>query len=239
MRIPIRPTDGRPNVAWLQQLPLRRRSLIVSAVCGLLLKEYGSPRLGNPLDPLDDLVYITVSNRTDRRSAQTAFRSLKLEFPDWLDALQSPPRRMRSLIEPAGLAGIKSAHLRKAFSKIQRDLGDLTLDPLRRMSTSEAHEYLTTLPGVSDKVAKCVLMYTLDRQVLPVDVHVHRIAQRLGWTLKRRADQCHDELERLVPPENRFAFHVDCIVHGREYCRPRLPRCDTCCIGKYCHWRGE
>ena len=90
------------------------------------------------------------------------------------------------------------------------------------------------LDGVSEKVAKCVMMYTLGFDVLPVDVHVHRVATRLEWTNRKRADQCHEELEALVKPRYRFAFHVDCICHGRAVCRPKNPRCNDCVIRRYC-----
>src|SRR5262249_43991044 len=94
--------------------------------------------------------------------------------------------------------------------------------------------YLAELPGVSDKVAKCVMMYTLGFDVLPVDVHVFRVASRLGWTSRCRADQCHDDLEALVQPKHRYAFHVDCICLGRAVCTPVHPDCPACPIRQYC-----
>jgi endonuclease III len=49
------------------------------------------------------------------------------------------------------------------------------------LSDDEAMDYLLSLPGVGVKTAKCVLMYSLGRAVLPIDIHVLRVAKRLGW----------------------------------------------------------
>ena len=101
--------------------------------------------------------------------------------------------------------------------------------------------YLTKLPGVSTKVAYCVMMYTMDRQVLPVNVHVHRICRRLGWLDKKRADQSHEVLAALVPPQRRFAFHVDCLMLGRQVCTPSKPKHSDCILREYCEyaWRHD
>lgn len=85
-------------------------------------------------------------------------------------------------------------------------------------------------------MAKCAMMCALGFDVLPVDAHVHRIAVRLGWTVRKRADQCHEELESVVAPQYRFGFHVACIAHGRAVCRPAKPRCDGCVIRTYCEY---
>ena len=110
------------------------------------------------------------------------------------------------------------------------------LSYLASLETQAAQEYPVSIPGVSKKVAKCVLMYTMHGTVLPVDSHVHRVARRLGWTARKRADQCHEELESLVPPHRRYAFHVDCIEHGRAVCRPQKPNCQICTISGYCEF---
>lgn len=69
--------------------------------------------------------------------------------------------------------------------------------------TVHADAHLVSLPGVSKKVAKCVLMYSLGRSVLPVDVRVHRVAARLGLPAKRRPDTSQDAIEGAVPEELR------------------------------------
>ena len=214
--------------------PTRVRAQIVRRVCEPLQKEYGRPRLGNPEGPLDDLVYIIVSNKTSPKTAQRTYALVKRSFATWGEVLDSPATALESLLHPAGLAIVKSQQIRAALQMIEDDFGSCDLDRLRRRPESEAQGYLVSLAGVSEKVAKCVMMFTMGGRVLPVDSHVHRVSRRLGWTARKRADQCHAELEALVPPHRRYAFHVDCILHGRSVCRPRSPACERCCIRRHC-----
>lgn len=220
----------------------RKRDIdrIVGEVCGALRERYGQPRLGNPDNPLDDLVYIILSNKTCPGTAQSVYRHLKDTFVDWGSIASQSADALYDALKPAGLAAVKSEQIRGTLLRVREDRGTYDLDHLRGKRDEEAEAYLTSLPGVSEKVAKCVQMYTLGAQVLPVDAHVHRLATRLGWTARKRADQSHAELEALVPPDCRYAFHVDCILHGREVCRPRVPKCNECCISTQCdHPHGE
>lgn len=205
-------------------------------VCERLEATYGRPRLGNPKKPLDDLVYIILSNKTSPTTAQRVYSAIKQRFASWDAMLKARSSTVESMLKPAGLSKVKSAQLRGALRSIAGDFGRCSLNTLAKWSKAEAEHYLTNLPGVSEKVAKCVMLYTLEAQVLPVDAHVHRITRRLGWTTRKRADQCHGELETLVPPPRRYAFHVDCIAHGRKLCRPVNPLCKNCCIQQYCRY---
>lgn len=214
----------------------RTRSQTVTRVCRTLEGAYGRKRLGNPRNPLDDLIYVIVSNRTAPFVAKRTFRKLKETYGTWDRVLLSPAALLRSVLEPAGLSNVKSCQLLLALRKIKRDFRACDLSALIGHDESAIQDYLTSLPGVSEKVAKCVMMYTMGANVLPVDVHVHRVATRLGWTTRKRADQCHKELESLVPPRWRYSFHVACVLHGRRICRPNEPLCQSCCIKTSCEY---
>lgn len=211
------------------------RARIVSRVCDKLEAEYGRPRLGNPSRPLDDLIFILISNRTSPDLAEQTYRRLKQHFPKWELLLESPASKLRALLKPAGLSKKKSQQIRSLLRKVRNDFGKCNLDGLASWQEQDTHQYLTALAGVSDKVAKCVMLYTLGSEVLPVDVHVYRVSKRLGWTARNRAAQAHEELEALVPRSKRFAFHVDCIAHGRSVCRSR-PDCYRCHIRRDCEY---
>lgn len=220
-------------------LPQRNRAQVVRRVCEALHATYNLTRHGNPRDPVDDLIFVILSNKTGPAVARTVYDRLRAVFPQWAWILLEPRTKLARILRPAGLSELKSRHIRGALLKIRRDFGECDLTILRRMQTHKAHSYLVSLPGVSDKVAKCVLMYTCDAKVLPVDSHVHRIATRLGWTQRKRADQCHDELEALVPRDRRKAFHVNCLAHGRRCCRPLKPDSGHCCIRRHCRFVAE
>ena len=212
----------------------------VRAVVARLRAAYGVPRHGNPRRPLDDLFFILLSNKTSPQSARRVYKALRRAYPSWKRITSRELRRLRILLEPAGLSKIRAAQVVGIIEGLREQFGGVTLAPLRYVSAAEAEASLTTLPGVSEKVAKCVMMYTLGSPVLPVDTHVHRIATRLGWTSRKRADQCHDELESIVPPSLRYSFHVTCVAHGRAVCRPTDPNCPSCVVRRFCaYYRAQ
>jgi endonuclease III len=214
--------------------PSSSRTQTVRRVCEILTRTYGTPRFGNPSDPLQDLLYVILSNKTAPQVSRETYARLRKQFPRWEDILEAPITKLQALLRPAGLSHVKSRQIRAALRAIRQRFGRRGLIPLKRWQPEEAEDFLTSLPGVSKKVAKCVMMYTLGMRVLPVDSHVHRVAVRLGWTNKKRADQCHEELEALIAPTLRKNFHVCCIAHGRKVCRPAKPLCHQCGIRRYC-----
>jgi len=206
----------------------------VAQVCERLSHAYGNPRHGNRQNPLDELVLIILSTRTREARYADTYLSLKREFPSW-DGLRARHRKqVRQILAPGGLAGVKTEQLLAIIRTLRRVFGHATLTPLTHLPDDEVEQFLTSLPGVGKKVAKCVMMYSMDRQVLPVDVHVHRVAQRLGMATKRRPDTSQDLIEAAIPPTFRYGFHVNAVAHGRAVCTPRRPECPRCLLRRYC-----
>lgn len=204
-------------------------------VTRLLHDEYGSPRHGNPVDPLDDLVYITLSQMTTGPSFARVFERLQARVGTWDHLASLPVGRIRHLIREGGLSNQKAPRLKAAVARVRQDFGRRGLAALRLASDRETLTYLTSLPGVGVKTAKCVMMYALGRRVLPVDTHVRRVGQRLG--LAPPGLPHHDTdlvLEQAIPPADRYAFHVNALAHGRMVCRPLRPRCGQCCLADLC-----
>lgn len=208
--------------------------LIVREVCAELARVYCSPSLGNPDDPVDDLIYILLSNRTSPHVATELYSQLRGAFPQWEALVDDVSYPLAEFLQPAGLSRTRARTIRSVLSKIRQDWGSCDLSLLKNLQENQVLEYLKTLPGVSNKVARCVMMYTLGFQVLPVDAHVYRLSKRLGWTDKNRADLAHAQLENRVPPELRRDFHVNAIAHGRNVCRPNNPQCHLCCVAQFC-----
>lgn len=211
----------------------------IRSICRALEKKYRSPRHGNPRRPLDDLIYIILSTRTRDVQFKATYNALRKAFPDW--QMISPRKRakLERILVPAGLGRLKANQIIQIISKIKRRFGRPTLRPIARMTDDQAELVLTSLPGVGPKVAKCVLMYAFDRQVLPVDVHVHRLAKRLGFRTKKRPDTSQELIESAVPRKLRYSFHVNAVAHGRNVCLSQRPRCDSCCISKWCGYYSK
>jgi endonuclease-3 len=103
-----------------------------------------------------------------------------------------------------------------------------------------ALEDLVTLPGVGRKTANVVRSVDFDLPGLPVDTHVLRCSDRLGLTERltpterRDAVKVEFELNSFIPPAERGKFSLRMILHGRETCVARKPRCATCVMNDFC-----
>jgi endonuclease III len=160
---------------------------------------------------------------------------LRRAIGDWNRLVLVPVGKLKRLIRDAGLSSQKAPRLLAIAEKLRTDFGSVTLEPLRHRSDEQALAYLVSLPAVGLKTAKCVLMYSLGRKVLPVDTHLLRLGRRVGLIpAGTQVRLAHHMLEEVVPPRHRYDFHVNGIAHGRSICRARLPRCGNCRIAKFC-----
>lgn len=188
---------------------------------------------------LDALIATMLTQATTDRTAIRAFKALKLRFPEWKMVIASPISEVEHTIAVAGLAHQKAKHIREMLEKVQTVFGDYTLEPLRHLDSGKVQEILLSLPGVGPKTAACVLAFALGRAAFPVDTHVHRILQRLGWiTGKMTPTQTQAQMERVIPSEIQSAFHIYLIHHGRTLCKARKPSCLQCPINHCCKKQG-
>jgi endonuclease-3 len=97
---------------------------------------------------------------------------------------------------------------------------------------------LTTLPGVGRKTANVVLSVWFDKPGLPVDTHVLRVSNRIGLISSKDPVKVEYELNELVLPRDRGAFSIKTILHGRQVCIARKPRCGECKMKDFCLKRG-
>ena len=197
-------------------------------------ERYRSPRLNNKDDPLDELVFIVLSQMTTSPSYERVFDRLKAAMPDWRSLTRTSAPEVASLIADAGLSGQRAVRLKQIADRLVVDFGEASLAGLADADDDAAQRYLTSLPGVGVKTAKCVMMYSLGRQVLPVDTHTARVATRLGLVATGSAAAVDRDLSAVVRPALRFDFHVNAVAHGRAVCRAVKPRCDDCVLSSLC-----
>ena len=200
-----------------------------------LRKTYGQPRHFNPEDPLDDLVFLVLSRMTQEIKYVRTYARLRRSLSTWNEVRDAPPVQLEALIHDAGLAPTKAAQILAILAEVEKREGVLSLHRLQSMTDDEVERYLISLPGVARKTALCVMLYTLGRDVLPVDTHVWRVAQRLGlapageWSEGRgRA------LEAAIPRKLRGSLHVTMLTHGRKVCRAGRPSCQRCVLADLC-----
>ncbi|WP_352752872.1 hypothetical protein [Mesorhizobium sp. M0518] len=171
-------------------------------------------------------------------SYERVYNRLKAAVPNWSRLLKMDLTVLKALIGDAGLANQKAPRMVAIANQLARDFGEVTLEPLRRMTDRDAETFLTTLPGVGLKTAKCVLMYSLGRELLPVDTHVARVSRRLMLVGDAPSRLFVANLEAAVPPDCRYDYHVNVLQHGRELCRPMRPKCPECPLWALCPSAG-
>ena len=220
-------------------MPTPKYPATIWNVAAVLKTRYRDFNHYNLKNPLDELLFIICSTKTGEASYRSTFRSLKETFPTHYQIAEAPAEYIARPIVSGGLSNQKANAIRDLLDIIVAKFGEPTLKPLRKMSDKDAEAFLLSLPGVGKKVARCVLMYSLDRQVFPVDTHCWRIARRLGWVRPTQKDKhCAprdmDRLQSKIPPELRYSLHVNMISLGREICTPADPRCDECPISAWC-----
>lgn len=197
----------------------------------------------NLKDPLDELLFIICSTKTEEASYRKCFRALKESFPTHLKIAEASAEYIAHTIAMGGLSNQKANAIHNLLDIVVARFGEPNLEPLRDMGDKDAEAFLLSLPGVGKKIARCVLMYSLDRQVFPVDTHCWRIARRLGWVRPTQKNQhCSsrdmDRLQSKIPPELRFSLHVNMVSLGREICVAAMPKCEICLIAEQCRKVG-
>jgi endonuclease-3 len=207
----------------------RTKSLPPAEITRRLSTLYGRPVWRPHGDPMSELVLTILSQNTSDTNSGRAFMRLKLRFPIWEDLLGADPDDIIPAIQAGGLARIKAPRIKAILEEIWGRLGSFDLMFLKDLSMDEAKVWLRSLPGVGPKTAACVLMFALGCPALPVDTHVHRVAQRLGLVpAKAGAAEAHDILEAILDPDEVYPFHISLIKHGRRLCRAQRPLCERC-----------
>jgi endonuclease-3 len=200
-----------------------------------LRREYGPLDPPRRLDPLEELVLTILSQNTSDVNRDRAWAALRARYPNWEALARARPRQVAAAIRPGGLANVKAPRILAVLREIRAREGGFDLSWMQEASDPEITEYLTSLPGVGPKTAACVLAFSLGRPALPVDTHVHRVAERLGMLPPATpAGRAHAILAGLVPPRLRVPLHVGLIRHGRVLCRAGRPRCEACPLFDLC-----
>ena len=193
------------------------------------------------LNVLDEVIYIILSFQTNLLRFQEMWRSLRSVFPRWEAANRASADEIAGVLRAGGLHRQKAKVIKRLLAAIDDEFGELSLEALRELTDVGAERVLTRLPGLSWKGARCVLLYSLQRDVFPVDGNAFRILLRTGVVPKfavYRRRRLHDALQAAVPAGRRRAFHVNLVVHGQRVCRPVAPKCGTCTALDYCPRRG-
>jgi len=215
-------------------VPARRRPAAdASVVVGRLKKLYpGTPAQLCALHhhgPFQLLVATILSAQCTDERVNMVTPDVFAAYPDPEGLAAASPAELEDLIRSTGFFRAKAANLigmarglvERFDGVVPTDIGDLV-----------------TLPGVGRKTANVVRSVAFGLPGLPVDTHVGRLARRLGLTAAQDPVKVEADLDALVAPKERGGLSLRLILHGRQVCTARAPRCDECVLADICPSAG-
>ncbi|MBR5555259.1 endonuclease III [bacterium] len=95
-------------------------------------------------------------------------------------------------------------------------------------------EEMTKFKGVGRKTANLVMSEGFNEPAICVDVHVHRIFNRLGYIKTKTPEETEFLLREKLPVKHWIDINSLLVTHGQNVCKPIKPLCDTCPIKEFC-----
>jgi len=176
-------------------------------------------------DPFKILVATVLSARTKDETTTAVTARLFPRVGNLEALLDIPQGELEPLLHPVGFFRTKAKHL-KAMAEMLRDDFD--------GSIPQTIEELCRLPGVGRKTANLVVAVAFDKPGICVDVHVHRISNRLGYLKTKTPLETEMVLRKQLPQRYWKAWNRQLVSYGQTICRPINPKCDQCRLRPYC-----
>ncbi|NOZ60143.1 MAG: endonuclease III [Calditrichaeota bacterium] len=209
----------------------------VKRIVKKLENAFGIPQRKNVSDPLSTLILTVLSQSTNDKNRDTAYRRLQEKYSTWEQVMRGDVKVIADAIRPGGLANQKSERIQAILRWIYDEYGKLELDFVCDMKPDEIIEKFTRLKGVGVKTISVVMMFSCGIDIFPVDTHVHRICRRLGLVPdKATAEKTFWQMQPLVPPGKSYSLHMNFLKLGRTICFARKPKCEICPIQRECDY---
>ncbi len=200
-----------------------------------LINHFGVPPKAkkNPT-PLDAIIGTILSQNTNDKNSYMAYRNLKDNFNNWDELAELTPARIEKYIKVAGLGKQKSKAIYELLQSLKKKQKTVSLNHIKEKSNDQILEELTSYNGVGVKTASCVLLFSLERNICPVDTHVHRTLNRIGIVKTNTPEKTFYKILGKIPENTAHSFHTNLIRLGREICKPANPDCSMCPLLKLC-----
>lgn len=176
--------------------------------------------------PFTTLISCILSLRTkDEVTDKASVRLLKKhDTPNKL--LKLSEEQIREMIFPVGFYKVKAKRI--------REISKTLIDKYEGKVPEDFNE-LMELKGVGRKTANIVMVYGHKKpNYIPVDVHCHRIPNRLGWIKTKTPEETEEELKKILPKKYWDDFNNLFVKFGQTICAPISPFCSRCPIRPYC-----
>ncbi len=176
-------------------------------------------------DPYLVLISCILSLRTnDRTTYPATLRMLELaKTPHEMKAVKADD--LAKAIYPVGFYENKAKQIIELSRQIDEELGGVVPDEI---------EDLIKFNGVGRKTANLVLSRGFNKPAICVDVHVHRIFNRLGYVNTKTPEETEFTLRKKLPVKYWIDINTLMVTHGQNVCKPIKPNCSVCPIAGHC-----
>lgn len=205
------------------QSTLRKNNLVrPTALKNLQTQEEG--------DPYKILIGTILSARTRDETTTQVIKMLFSEFKNPDELSRADLKDIKKLIQKIGFYNVKATRI-KEVSKI--------LVEKYNSKVPSNLEDLLTFPGVGRKTANCVLVYGFRKPAIPVDIHVHRISNRIGIVDTKKPEQTEIDLQKSIDRRYWTGVNETFVTFGQNICLPIKPKCNLCHLTKICKYYGK
>jgi endonuclease-3 len=178
-------------------------------------------------DPFKILIGTILSARTRDENTTKVIKKLFARFSTPNDIASANIDEIKKLIRSIGFYNVKAERIKQVSQIIVSKFGSQVPDDI---------DSLLELPGVGRKTANCVLVYAFNKPAIPVDVHVHRISNRLGLVNTKTVKQTEIELNKLVDRRLWTKVNNTFVMYGQNVCLPVRPICTICSLKERCKY---
>ena len=177
--------------------------------------------------PFSILIGTILSARTKDETTTKAVKALFLKYKNPKDLGNAKVKDVEKIIRSIGFFHVKSKRIIEVSKIIHQKYKDKVPEDL---------DTLVQLPGVGRKTANCVLVYAFEKPAIPVDIHVHRISNRLGLVDTKNPEETEQELMSKIDKKYWIDINDTFVMYGQNICKPISPMCDVCKIKKSCKY---
>lgn len=211
-------------------------SFILKEINNRLKKFLKLPKRTKRADPLDILIATILSQNTSDLNSFKAYLNLQSYFKSWGNIENAKLSHLTKLISVAGLGNKKARVIKDLIKRLKQEHGSVSLKKIQTLNDEDALKYLTSFKGVGLKTAACVLLFSFNRDICPVDTHVHRILNRVGVIKQKDTNKTFYELNRIIPHGLAYELHTHLILFGRFICLSKKPKCNNCPLLDICKY---
>jgi endonuclease III len=176
-------------------------------------------------DPFKILIGTILSSRTRDENTTKVVKILFKRFKNAKELAKGNVEEVKQIIHSIGFYNVKAKRVVEVSQLIVKKFNGKVPNRI---------EKLLELPGVGRKTANCVLVYGFNKPAIPVDIHVHRISNRIGLVNTKTPEKTEIELSNIVDRKYWIKLNNTFVMYGQNICLPVTPNCKLCELKEMC-----